>query len=214
MILSTLLVILKLAMVCIVFYFVYDYLQTPVYLQELTDEYNTLVDQFHVAVQETSIAYIHIGSKQDNMPVTIQMRSITGSLVETKLSRRNHPNLYVQGQIMPFCVFGYIQRDVVYIHSIKVRVSFDEETQLETGQLYIFDKNIDMDPDNPQVSHPATWVQANGELDENQFYQLVVNPAGLFTLVRIESFQDIEGLPDRPPEYRNYTKTLQGISKK
>jgi hypothetical protein len=213
MILSTILLILKLIIVLLVIYFIYDYIQTPQYLRELTNDYNELVDQFHIAVQETAIAYIHIGSKQDGMPVTIQMRSITGSMVETKQSRISHPSLYVQGEIMPFIVFGYIQRDAVYVHSMKVRVSFDEETQIETGRLYIFDKNIVKDPDNPQVSHPATWVQADG-LDENQFYQLVVNPAGLFTLVRIESFRNITGLPVHPPEHRNYKKALQGINRK
>jgi hypothetical protein len=201
MVLASLLVILKLIIVLIVIYFIYDYIQTPRYLRELTEDYNELVDQFHIAVRETAIAYIHIGSKQEGMPVTIQMRSITGSMIETKKSRVSHPQLYLQGQIMPFCVFGYIHRDAVYVHSMKARVSFDEETQLETVRLYLFDKNIEMDPENPQVSHPATWI-AEGEIDENQFYQLVVNPAGLFTLVRIDSFQNIPGLPDPPREPR------------
>ena len=213
MILSAILMILRLIIGLLLIYFIYDYIQTPQYLHELTNDYNELVDQFHIAVQETSIAYIHIGSKQDGMPVTIQMRTITGGMVETKQSRISHPSLYVQGEVMPFIVFGYIQRDAVYVHSMKVRVSFDEETQVETGRRYIFDQNIVKDPDNPQASHPATWVQADG-LDENQFYQLVVNPAGLFTLVRIESFRNIKGLPDRPPEHRNYEKVLQGINRK
>ena len=201
-----------LVLVLLVLYFVYDYLQTPRYLQEMTEDYNALVDQFHLAVRETALAYIHIGSKVDGMPVTIQMRSITGGLVETSESRKLQPMLYVDGKIRPFVVFGYILREAVYIHSIKVRVSFDEDTQQETGQLYVFDKSLDLDPaTNPQVSHPATWVQADGQLDENQFYQLVVNPAGLFTLVRIKSFRDIPGLPTHPPQHRNYTKTLTGI---
>ena len=204
-------VLLVLVLLLLVLYFVYDYLQTPRYLQKLTEDYNELVDQFHLAVQETALAYIHIGSKAKGMPVTIQMRSITGGLVQTKESQKLQPLLYVDETIRPFVVFGYILREAVYIHSIKVRASFNEDTQQETGKRYIFDKSLDLDPaTNPQVSHPATWVQAE-ELDENQFYQLVVNPAGLFTLVRIQSFRDIPGLPTRPPEHRNYTKTLSGI---
>jgi hypothetical protein len=197
-------------------YFIYDYyIQTPRYLQEMTRDYNALVDQFHIAVSETAVAYIYIGSKLDRMPVTIQMRSITGMLVETKQSSRNHPELYVpvSDHVRPFCVFGYIRNDRVYIHSMKVQVSFDQETLIGSEKLYIFDKSLDIENDdtNNQVSHPATWVQGDDEIDENQFYQLVVSPAGLFTLVRIESFKTIAGLPTTAPIHRDYKKTLSGI---
>jgi hypothetical protein len=200
----------------VLFYFVYDYfVQTPRYLRELTKDYNELVDQFHTAVKETSVAYIHIGSKRDGMPVTIQMRSITGMLVETKKSARSHPLLHVPGvdHVRPFCVFGYIRNDRVYIHSMKVQVSYDVNTLLGSEQLFIFDTSLDIDKDteNTQISHPATWVQETDEIDENQFYQLVVSPAGLFTLVRIESFKTVKGLPMTSPVQRDYRKTLSGI---
>lgn len=191
-------------------YFLYNYyVLAPQHLQELTREYNELVDQFHRVVKETAIAYIHIGAKQDGMPVTIQMRSITGVLVETKQSARSHPMLYVPGvdYVRPFCVFGYIRNDRVYIHSMKVQVSYDPDTLLGSEQLYRFDKNLGIENEDVrdgQVSHPATWVQGNDMIGENQFYQLVVNPAGLFTLVRIESFKHIEGLPATPPTHRDY----------
>lgn len=214
--------LVKLAVILIIFYFIYDYIKTPLYLTELTRDYNELVDQFHLALKETAIAYIHIGSKRDCMPVTIQMRTIDGLFVETKQSAKNHPTLYVPGTgpgiVRPFSVFGYIRNDRVYIHRMNVRIAYNVETFQSTEQTYIFDKSLQIDDDDGsneslQVSHPATWVHENG-IDEDQFYQLVVNPAGLFTLVRIESFRHIEGIPVTPPTYREYKKTLTGITKK
>ena len=79
-------VVLNIALVLFVVYFIYDYIQTPMYLKELTKEYNELVDHFKIAVRETAIAYIHLGSKKDGIPVTIQIRSATGELIKTKKS--------------------------------------------------------------------------------------------------------------------------------
>jgi hypothetical protein len=69
------------------------------------------------------------------------------------------------------------------------------------GRLYIFDKNSNEYPDN---------LVPYGELDDN-LYQLVVNPAGLFMLVRIESFRNI---PTTLPTTEITKKTLRGINRK
>jgi len=214
--------LVKVVVVFVLVYFIYDYMKTPLYLMELTQDYNELVDQFHLALKETAIAYIHIGSKSDCMPVTIQMRTIDGVFVQTKQSTLDHPKLYVPGNdsggtVLPFSVFGYIRNDRVYIHRMTVRISYTVQTGQSTDQTYIFDTKLNMDDDRTtdtrKMSHPATWIHEN-DIDENQYYQLVVNPAGLFTMVRIESFKHVEGIPTTPPEYREYTKTLTGINRK
>jgi hypothetical protein len=77
------------------------------------------------------------------------------------------------------------------------------DLSISYGRLYIFDKNSNEYPDNLV---PYGYV----ELDENR-YQLVVNPAGLFMLVRIESFRNI---PTTLPTTEIIKKTLRGINRK
>ena len=205
---------LNVMLVLVVVYFIYDFIQTPMYLKELTKEYNELVDHFQLAVKETAIGYIHVGSKEDGMPVSIQIRTATGELINTKTSEQT-PLLYDEetDSIRGFEVRGYIRRDRVYVYSLIVKM--DTRTHLE----FIFDDKSDLnykDPDfvNP-MSNPALWIKENESgIGENQFYEVVVSTAGLFALERAYTFKSIEGLPDEAPMYRDYKKTLKGITKK
>jgi hypothetical protein len=145
-------------LVLVVVYFIYDFIQTPMYLKELTKEYNELVDHFQLAVKETAIGYIHVGSKEDGMPVTIQIRTATGELINTKTSEQT-PLLYDEetDSIRGFEVRGYIRRDRVYVYSLIVKM--DTRTHME----FIFDDKSDLnykDPDfvNP-MSNPAVWIK-------------------------------------------------------
>ena len=207
--------VLNITLVLFVVYFIYDYIQTPLYLKELTKEYNELVDHFQIAVRETAIAYIHFGSKEDGVPVTIQIRSATGELIKTKKSSIS-PLLYdtKKDAMRSFMIKGYIKRDRVYMYSMMVK-----ETDQNTWQESIFDAKIDLnnkDPDfeNP-VSNPSLWIREDDDrIDENQSYELVVNQAGRFALVRAYTFKNIEGLPDEAPRYMDYKKTLNGITKR
>ena len=207
-------IVLNISLVLFVVYFIYDYIQTPMYLKELTKEYNELVDHFQLAVKETAIGYIHVGSKEDGMPVTIQIRTATGELINTKTSEQT-PLLYDEetDSIRGFEVRGYIRRDRVYVYSLIVKM--DTRTHME----FIFDDKSDLnykDPDfvNP-MSNPALWIKENESgIGENQFYEVVVSTAGLFALERAYTFKSIEGLPDEAPMYRDYKKTLKGITKK
>jgi len=216
---STGLVVLILA-ILVTMYFVYDTIQTPRCLRELTWEYNTLVSQFHVTVNETAVVYIHIGSKRDGMPVTIQRRTVLGDCMKTKKSTGVCPLLYVpatdvtDSQILPFTVYAYMRNAHIYIHRMVVREEYNEQTLLVKERNYIFDDSLDVDNDreNRQVSHPAMWIQGD-EIAENQFYQLVISPAGLFTIVRIDAFKNIKGLPETAPVHREYKKTLHDITR-
>jgi hypothetical protein len=207
-------IFLNIILVLVVVYFIYDFIQTPMYLKELTKEYNELVDHFQLAVKETAIGYIYIGSKEEGMPVTIQIRTATGELINTKTSEQS-PLLYDKETkiIRGFEVRGYIRRDRVYVYSLMVKM--ETSTHVE----YIFDDKSDLnykDPDfvNP-LSNPALWVKENESgIGENQFYEVVVSTAGLFALERAYTFKTIEGLPDTAPVYRDYKKTLNGITKK
>ena len=84
---------------------------------------------------------------------------------------------------------------------------------------FIFDSKIDLNNKDPgfenPVSNPALWIKEDDDrFSENQSYELVVNEAGRFALVRAYTFKNIEGLPDEAPRYMDYKKTLNGITKR
>jgi hypothetical protein len=45
-------------------------------ITELTEEYNTVLDQFQTAIKDQTIAVLHIGSRAERYPLTVQHRTV------------------------------------------------------------------------------------------------------------------------------------------
>ena len=204
--------VLTIVVAAVILYFLYNYFVIPYYLQEMTREYNELVDQFHLAVKETAVAYIKFGDEGDGMPITIEIVGCNGRvLIKEKppIPSNATPCLRAGGdkKTTAFGVRGYLRENKVFVHSIYI------EHDSSTIQRFVYDTMADPAMDSDSLSHPATWISSCSKINPGDMYCLVSNQAGLFTLQPVDPSHTPTQDTMTIPMHRSYRKTLADTTK-
>lgn len=196
----------------------------PQRLDDLADQYNELVDKFNTAVKMTTVAYLHVGPKSQNMPLTMTYRSVNG-IEHREVSGNDSskiPYLYDPETKMEkeVTIIGYESPNNgdIFVHKLRVfkikseddgsdpeieiTVNYDmaiESFLVETGQTKA----------TGNIGDPAINVQKceveKCTLQENTTYKIAANQAGGFKLqsIRPEDHTSTK-LPTNRPKFVKY----------
>lgn len=209
-------------------YLIWWYVMMPRRLDMLAQQYNDLVTKFNTAVKLTTVAYLHVGPKSQNMPLTMTFRSVNGlqdsviaANVQGAVPYLYDPDKNIEKQIT---IIGYEapSNGEIYMRQLKIledvqssdqggtttevttTVNYDAaiETFLkETGQLKATDNIGD-----PAVVVPECRVDTQEcGLRPGGTYKIVANQAGAFHLrpVTPEDHQS-DKLPTTRPKFVKY----------
>ena len=199
--LSYILTVIKIIVVCVLAGFIVDYfILSPRRLARLADDYNILVDKFNQAVTNHTLAFVQIGSRVDNMPISVYLPTLSGT---TKQIDTGITLLDNDGQMVhDLEVKGVYINGLVFVSSVESTVSSDGST-LQKKQKSL---KTDIDSITGNVdkitSHPATWIEAN-VIPADTVFKLVGNSAGNFQL-QGASINEVNILQYKPLNHVEY----------
>lgn len=192
-------------------YLIWWYIRMPYRLDDLAGQYNDLVDKFNTAVKLTTIAYMHIGSKEEKMPVTMSFRSVNGIEKLEVAADNGKPLLYDDqtNTVNRLIIVGYESpTGHVFFKKLTVLVgNTNDDWEYTTAIDSFFSDSGQKETGNR--GDPSINIECNEGVEclkEKTTYKLVANDAGAFHLRSIDPEKDNinSNLPTERPKYVNY----------